>query len=64
MNTSLQFLLTDPYYTYDGVSRTVSTTISSTDVSGTSTASYLSDTFAVELWYDMPVSDIYIWNRL
>ena len=33
VNTSLQFLLTDPYYTFDGVSRTLSTTISSTDVS-------------------------------
>jgi outer membrane protein insertion porin family len=57
VNTSLQFLLTDPYYTYDGVSRTVSTTISSTDVSSTSTASYLSDTFAGGVMYNMPVSE-------
>jgi len=58
VNTSLQFLLTDPYYTYDGVSRTVTTTLSSTDVSTTSTASYLSDTFAAGVMYDMPVSEI------
>ena len=33
VNTSLQFLLTDPYYTFDGVARTVTATLSSTDVS-------------------------------
>ena len=57
VNTSLQFLLTDPYYTFDGVSRTLSTTISSTDVSTASTASYLSDTYAFGVMYDMPVSE-------
>ena len=57
VNTSLQFLLTDPYYTFDGVSRTTSATISSTDVSSTSTASYLSDTFAAGVMYNMPVSE-------
>ena len=57
VNTSLQFLLTDPYYTFDGVSRTVTATLSSTDVSATSTASYLSDTFAGGVMYDMPVSE-------
>ena len=46
VNTSLQFLLTDPYYTFDGVAKTISTTISKTDVSSTSTSSYLSDTFS------------------
>ena len=57
VNTSLQFLLTDPYFTYDGVSRTVSSTISATDVSGTSTSTYLSDTFAVGIAYDIPISE-------
>jgi len=57
VNTSLQFLLTDPYYTFDGVSRTTSATISSTDVSATSTASYLSDTFAGGVMYNMPISE-------
>ena len=58
VNTSLQFLLADPYYTFDGVSRTVTTTISSTDVSTASTASYLSDTFAGGVMYNMPVSEV------
>jgi outer membrane protein insertion porin family len=57
VNTSLQFLLTDPYYTFDGVSRTVTATVSSTDVSASSTASYLSDTFAAGVMYNMPVSE-------
>ena len=57
VNTSIQFLLTDPYFTYDGVSRTVSTTISKTDVSGTSTSTYLSDTFAVGIAYDVPITE-------
>ena len=57
VSTSLQFLLTDPYYTFDGVARTVTTSLSSTDVSSTSTASYLSDTFAAGVSYDMPVSE-------
>jgi outer membrane protein insertion porin family len=39
------------------VSRTLSTTISSTDVSTASTASYLYDTYAFGVMYDMPVSE-------
>ena len=57
VNTSLQFLLTDPYYTFDGVAKTISTTISKTDVSSTSTSSYLSDTFSAGVMYDMPISE-------
>ncbi|MDA7748454.1 outer membrane protein assembly factor BamA [Gammaproteobacteria bacterium] len=57
VNTSLQFLLTDPYYTFDGVSRTLAATVSATDVSSTSTASYLSDTFSAGVMYNMPVSE-------
>ena len=57
VNTALQFLLTDPYHTFDGVGKTLSATISSTDVSATSTASYLSDTFAGGVMYDMPISE-------
>ncbi|MBT4654993.1 MAG: outer membrane protein assembly factor BamA [Gammaproteobacteria bacterium] len=57
INTALQFLLTDPYYTFDGVARTLSATISQTDVSGSSTASYLSDTLAAGVMYNMPISE-------
>ena len=57
VSTSLQFLLTDPYFTYDGVSRTLNARISQTDVSGTSTATYLADTFGGGVMYDMPVSE-------
>ena len=57
VNTSLQFLLTDPYYTFDGVARTLNATISKTDVSSTSTSSYLSDTFSAGVMYDMPISE-------
>tara|TARA_Y100000748_G_scaffold151027_1_gene126281 strand:- start:1938 stop:4325 length:2388 start_codon:yes stop_codon:yes gene_type:complete len=57
INTSLRFLLTDPYFTQDGVSRTINAIISQTDVSGTSTSTYLSDTFGGGVMYDMPVSE-------
>ena len=57
VTSSLAAYLTDPYYTPDGVSRTISATISQVDVSGTSTSSYLSDTFGAGVMYDMPVSE-------
>ena len=57
VNTSLRFLLTDPFYTSDGVSRTVNAVISQTDVSGTSTSSYLSDVLGGGVLYNMPVSE-------
>ncbi|MFL2568959.1 MAG: outer membrane protein assembly factor BamA [Gammaproteobacteria bacterium] len=57
VNTSLRFLLTDPFYTADGVSRTVNAVISQTDVSGTSTSSYLSDVLGGGVLYNMPISE-------
>ena len=57
VTTSLAAYLTDPYYTPDGVSRTLSATISQVDVSGTSTSSYLADTYGAGVMYDMPVSE-------
>ena len=57
VNTSFAAYLTDPYFTPDGVARTLSATISQVDVSGTSTSSYLSDTFGFGVMYDMPVSE-------
>ena len=57
VNTSLQFLLTDPFYTSDGVSKTINARISQTDVSGTSTSSYLSDVLGGGVLYNMPISE-------
>ena len=57
VNTSLQFLLTDPFYTADGISKTVNARISQTDVSGTSTSSYLSDVFGGGVLYNIPISE-------
>ncbi len=57
VQTALRFYLTDPYYTMDGVSRTTSLIVSQTDVSSTSTASYLSDTFAGGIMYNTPLSE-------
>ena len=57
VNSTLRFLLTDPFYTADGVSRTVNAVISQTDVSGTSTSSYLSDVFGGGVLYNMPISE-------
>ena len=58
INTSLRFLFTDPFYTSDGVSRTTNAVISQTDVSGTSTSSYLSDVIGGGVLYNMPISEI------
>ena len=48
---------TDPYYTTDGISKTTSFVFSETDVSGTSTASYLSDTYAYGINFNVPISE-------
>jgi len=57
VNTSLQFLLTNPFYTADGISKTINARISQTDVSGTSTSSYLSDVLGGGVIYNMPISE-------
>ncbi len=53
----LRYSNTDPYFTRDGISKTTSLVFSETDVSGTSTASYLSDTFAYGVNYSVPISE-------
>tara|TARA_Y100001936_G_scaffold233063_1_gene258603 strand:+ start:1317 stop:3653 length:2337 start_codon:yes stop_codon:yes gene_type:complete len=53
----LRYSNTDPYFTRDGISKTTSLVFSETDVSGTSTASYLSDTFAYGVSYSVPISE-------
>ena len=57
VQSALQFFLTDPYYTADGISKTTNARIVQTDVSGTSTSSYLSDVFSGGVLYTMPVSE-------
>ena len=53
----LRYSNTDPYFTNDGVAKTTSIVFSETDVSGTSTASYLSDTYAYGINYNVPISE-------
>ena len=53
----IKYSNTDPYYTTDGISKTSSFVFSETDVSGTSTASYLSDTYAYGINFNVPISE-------
>ena len=53
----IRYSNTDPYYTSDGMSRTTTLVFSNTDVSGTSTASYLSDTYAYGVNFSVPISE-------
>ena len=53
----IRYRNTDPYYTNDGVSKSVSLVYSETDVSSTSTAAYISDTIAYGVNYDIPISE-------
>ena len=53
----LRYRNTDPYFTKDGISKTTSIVFSETDVSSTSTASYLSDTIAYGINYNVPISE-------
>ena len=53
----LKYSNTDPYFTSDGMAKTTSIVFSETDVSSTSTASYLSDTVAYGINYNVPISE-------
>ena len=53
----IKYSNTNPYYTNDGISKTTSLIFSDTDVSGTSTASYLSDTFSYGINFNVPISE-------
>ena len=53
----LRYRNTDPYYTEDGISKSTSIVFSETDVSSTSTASYISDTIAYGVDYNIPISE-------
>ena len=48
---------TNPYFTNDGMSKSTSLVFSETDVSSSSTASYLSDTVAYGVSYNIPISE-------
>ena len=48
---------TNPYFTNDGMSKSTSLVFSGTDVSSSSTASYLSDTVAYGVSYNIPISE-------
>ena len=57
ISSSLRFILTDPYYSPDGVSRSTNISITQTDVSSTSTATYVADTFGGGVFYLAPISE-------
>ena len=48
---------TNPYFTNDGMSKSTSLVFSETDVSSSSTTSYLSDTVAYGVSYNIPISE-------
>ena len=58
VQNTLRVYLTDPYFTTDGVSKTSNIILSQTDVSNTSTATYLSDTLGFGVLYNIPISEI------
>jgi outer membrane protein insertion porin family len=53
----IRYRNTDPYFTNDGMSKSTSLVYSETDVSSTSTAAYISDTFAYGVNYNVPISE-------
>ncbi len=53
----VRYINEDPYFTKDGISKATSLVFSETDVSSTSTASYLSDTIAYGVNYNVPISE-------
>ncbi len=57
VQNTLRVYLTDPYFTTDGVSKTSNIILSQTDVSNTSTATYLSDTLGFGVLYNIPISE-------
>ena len=57
VTTSFKLINTNPYFTPDGVSKSVNLIYSETDVSSTSTASYVADTFGGGVFYVSPVSE-------
>ena len=58
-NVTQKFTLyyTDPYYTPDGISKTNNLVYAETDVSSTSTATYIADTFGGGVFYSTPISE-------
>ncbi len=57
VQNALRVFLTNPYHTMDGVSKTTNIILSQTDVSSTSTATYLSDTLGGGVLYNVPLSE-------
>ena len=53
----LRYRNTNPYFTENGISKSTSFVLSETDVSETSTAAYISDTFAYGVDYNVPISE-------
>ena len=57
VSSTLRFIFTDPYYSPDGISRSTNFSLTQTDVSSTSTATYVADTFGGGVFYLAPISE-------
>ena len=56
-NRTYSFLLTEPYWTVDGVSRTIELYQRRTDPSGRAVSQYASDTFGGAIGFGMPITE-------
>ncbi len=57
VNTEYSFSVYDPYYTMDGVSRTLKAAYQESDTTATGTTSYTSDNYSAGIAFGVPVSE-------
>ena len=57
VSSTLRFIYTDPYFSADGMSKSTNLQVTQTDVSSTSTATYVADTFGGGIFYLTPISE-------
>jgi len=57
VSSTVRFIYTDPYFSQDGMSKSTNVQVTQTDVSSTSTATYVADTFGAGVFYLSPISE-------
>ena len=57
VSSTVRFIYTDPYFSADGMSKSTNVQLTQTDVSSTSTATYVADTFGAGAFYLTPISE-------
>ena len=57
VSSTVRFIYTDPYFSADGMSKSTNLQLTQTDVSSTSTATYVADTFGAGVFYLTPISE-------